>query len=537
MLLSEPLTLMAASVVERLFPPAGLTDTYQVVVSLNLLNASVKQKWGKRVTSYAYLKGMAACLFLWLLYHPIEGVRIFWDAAGKIAYFHLCGRQFSFHYVPLLHRYRQKMQEAALTPLSWDGIQRQLIAADLFCEATGYQPAEDAHDDSQTAKADRPDADAQRATELRQFMVDFGRRDLNERVKQLSGVPFEAGDERPRIHTETTGAAEGQTVSANRRATRRKSAKYPKLCTDKRRCLEVALKFDPFGTSQFELRRPSDHWKMRVARYTGFNLKTIADFIADNRPPECRIPGLSLVAGQHYFLQRSTWQWRNLTRSRCLLLIGHYNYLAKKNTLYNLCITYQMACYLGAQFPRLRFMNVLNYSRLTVHRRLYTLHALLTLPRGSKARVLKVWIIVDQYRELSDYDIRSMPAPLYREYCQAADYRHPFSIVRKKGRTGLIAYSRFHLLPPIYRKIKIYGHYAQVTNVRGKIAVYSLLREEFDSDFIYDRVWWDEHRHSVMGRCGDIEVLIQDIFSERKQSWEWGIRINSRWRQQVQSRG
>jgi hypothetical protein len=173
---------------------------------------------------------------------------------------------------------------------------------------------------------------------------------------------------------------------------------------------------------------------------------------------------------------------------------------------------------------------VLNYSRMTVGYRLYTLHALLSVPPRSKARQLKVWMGVDRQRLLADYDTKSVTEHLYQEYCQTADYRRAFSIVRQGRRVGLVAYSRFHLLPPIYRRIKIYGHYAQVTNTHGKMAVYSLLRESFDSDFIYDKVWFDEKSHSVMGRCGDIEIVIQDIFSERRSEWDWGIRINPIWR-------
>ena len=53
----------AGVVVERLFPPDSARSALCILAALNLLNASVKQPWGARMVTYAYIKGMASCMF------------------------------------------------------------------------------------------------------------------------------------------------------------------------------------------------------------------------------------------------------------------------------------------------------------------------------------------------------------------------------------------------------------------------------------------------------------------------------------------
>ena len=106
--------LLAADVVEYRFPPKNREDVMTLVASLNLLNAAIKKPIGKEVTTYRYIKGHVAILFLWLLYHPIEGVDIYYDKEERIAYFKVPDYQFSFHQVPFMRFY--EIQIAHLLP-------------------------------------------------------------------------------------------------------------------------------------------------------------------------------------------------------------------------------------------------------------------------------------------------------------------------------------------------------------------------------------------------------------------------------------
>ena len=94
--------LRAAMLVEQTFPPRDQQSVYALAAALNLLNAVIKTKEGRKQVSYGYIKGMVSCTFFWLLKHPVEGVDIYWDNEQQVAYVRVGGLQFSYHYVPLL---------------------------------------------------------------------------------------------------------------------------------------------------------------------------------------------------------------------------------------------------------------------------------------------------------------------------------------------------------------------------------------------------------------------------------------------------
>ena len=488
---SEAYALKAAAVVEDGFPPQTADDVYRLTAALNLLNAVAKQPFGNLVTSYPYIKGMAACLFLWLLYHPLEHVDIYWNPEAQLTYFRIYGRQFSFHYVPLLSSYQSVMQQRQLQEILWDGVQRQRIAVKLFDEAAGCLP--------------RLPRRRQRA--LRQLMTGFGLQQLMDRISSMKQVEQlvqkdellrQTDNSNLRRRNWTTGKGE-------------MNGPMPNISSWKWRSMSLALKFNPWRVESFELTRRGDSWKVRVARYDGCNYADVVRTIAGNRPELFPSPDIRLVRGHHYFLRRSNWRWKNLTILRCLLLLAHYNYLTVEGQRYNLCITYALACHLGQQFPKLRFLNVLNYSRMTVHRRLYTYRALLSVPPRSKSRCLKVWMVVDREFLLRDFDLGSLPPLLWRQYASAPDYYQFFQRVEHRGRVGLVAYSRFHLLRTVYADIHVSGHYAQVMNDEGKWAIYSLMKERFESDFIYDRIWYDHERFAVMALVDGQPVVIHEM--------------------------
>ena len=215
-----------------------------------------------------------------------------------------------------------------------------------------------------------------------------------------------------------------------------------------------------------------------------------------------------MLPGRYYFLnrlKRVTWvseYWK-------VLFLTQNNYLKDGSRYKNLCITYNIARYLALHFPSLRFACTLNFNRLQVRPRLYTLSALECVPAGSNARRLKVWLVVDHDNSLKGFDAALLPAWLIDEYMSAEDYYAEYEIVSgANGRKGIYAYRHHHLLPPVYRDIQIRNYYAYVTGDNGRQAIYSLAQERFVSDFIYQEVYYDTRLGAIVGKVDGAEHIV-----------------------------
>ena len=277
--------------------------------------------------------------------------------------------------------------------------------------------------------------------------------------------------------------------------------------------LTLALKFNGWWEQEFALSRMGDRHIYNIVAYTGGNYSQLVHTIVGRRPLRYIRPEKLMKKGWHYFLRRSNWAWVHMTYTRYLILVAHYNYLRWHGRLYNLCITYGLARYLAAAYPQLRFLNVLNFTRFKVHRRVYTAKDLQRLGLNSKSRKLKVWMVIDPLLLLGNLDIESLPQKLLAEYRDAADYYTFFRIVRVHGKVGLLAYEHFHLLPAIYQEIVICGHYAHVMNDEGKWAVYSLMEEEFETDFIFSAIFFDPSLYIVVGHMEGEEIILHDMLN------------------------
>lgn len=513
---------MAAAVVEQAFPPVTVNDIHRIVAALNLLNAIVKLPDGRELTSYHYIKGMVACLFIWLLYHPQEGVLIDWDEQEDITYINVDGIQYSFHYVPLLRYYVKHRNRVGLTRQLWDGQQRQLIAVQLFKEAVG---------------GSLPQVREEESRKLLRLMRNYNTRKIVRRINGLEGVEvyIRESPPQPPVREKTVPSVQ------KRRRHRIKQLKqlrifverhlpHPNLPTTKygawkqqvlawkdTKCqhlynLTLALKFNGWWEEEFELSRKGDNHVCRVVCYTGKNYGHLVSALVHGRPLYYIRPERLMHPGWRYFIRRTNWAWCHMTYTHYLLMQGHYNYLTVDGQCHSLCITYGLARYLAKAFPQLRFINVLNFTRFRVHRRVYSYKDLQCVPLHSKSRQLKVWMVVDPLLLLGDLDVTSLPKKLITEYKEAEDYDQFFQIEHCKGKMGLVAYSRYHLLPTIYKDIFIYGHYAHVLNDEGKWAIYSLLEEAFLTDFLYDRIYYDPYLYIVVGCKGEEKNIIHDMF-------------------------
>lgn len=508
---------MAAWEVEHLFPPSSIDTTYRILVSLNLLNAIVKQPVGRELTSYNYIKGMAACMFLWLLYHPMDDVSIWWDSGGSLTYFQLRGRQFSFHFVPLLSHYSGKMQQVGLQSLKWDGLRMQEIGMELFEQAV----------------PELPQLDDVTSLALQQRMKEFGVWQLRTRVRGMSGVddvpgllPPQAPPQEKACHSSRKKPKQQKEMTTqhvpqmprHRFVTRTSRCVLPyrhytvNAFCERRLCLEVALKFNIWRASGFELHRRDDIWCVKALRYTGKNYQQLVDTIVGNHPRANVRPKSMLEKGSLYYLCRTDRIWHRVSPSRHMLLLAHYNYLRIGFQNFNLCVTHAVALYLAQLFPALRFVNVLNYTRMTCHRYTYGYLQLLNIPPNSQSRWKKVWLVNDPCGLLSDFDVDSIPKPILNEYLMADDYYQYFQVVTRNGCEGLVAYSRFHLLRPVWAKVKLQGHYAYVMAHNRKWAIYSLMEECFVSGFVYNSIWFDKEREVIVGRIENEIVDIHELY-------------------------
>ena len=515
---------LAAVVVEQSFPPANQQDVLRMVTALNLLNAIVKQPEGRQLTSYHYIKGMVACLFVWLLYHPQEEVEIDWDSAGDITYICVRGTQYSFHYVPLVRHYVKLTNRRGLTPQTWDGEQRQLMAVELLHSALDKQ---------------MPLVGEEETKGLLIMMRRYNIRKVINRINDLDGVEPIVREIVPEQ------VASRQQVEVMREKRQRGVRLIKKLHTfverhlphphspwikyggwkkqaalwkDRPECrhlynLTIALKFSGWWEVEMELTRDYDDHCYQVVRYTGDNYQHLVSSLVNGRPLYYIRPERLMHKGWHYFIRRANWRWTHMTYTRYLLMKSHYNYVTIDGVSHNLCITYGLARYLASAYPRLRFINVLNFTRFKVHRRIYSDKDLKRVPLHSKARQLKVWMVADPLLLLGDLDVKSLPKQLVADYVKAPDFKDFFRVEHHNGRVGLLAYGRFHLLPTIYQQIQLYGHYAHVKNDEGKWADYSLLLEEFVTDFIFDKIYYDPCLYVVVGCQGNDKVILHDMFN------------------------
>ena len=392
-------TVMACAMVERTFPPSTTNEVERIAASLNLLNAIVKLEAGKLLTSYNYIKGMAGCLFVWLLHHPIEGIELYLDEEEDVTFVCIKGMQYSFHHVPVVRYYVKLRNGEGLTKLKWDGVQRQAIAAELFHRAIGALPK----------------VSNEEGENLIYMMRHCSTKKIIRKINELDGVPPIIKEETPQSDTNAPlkhHPSRVRRIGGLRKFVERHlpSPNHPekdygewKQQAEKWRNtkneylykLTLSLKFNGWWEQKFVLTRKGDTHVYRVVSYTGDNYSDLVRSIMGKRPLAYIRPERLMRRGWHYFLKRSSWSWVHMTYTRYLLLTGHYNNLRIGGKDYNLCITYRMARYLSVAYPELRFINVLNFTRFKVRRKVYSAKDLQKVGLYSKSRELKVWMVVD----------------------------------------------------------------------------------------------------------------------------------------------
>ena len=500
---TEKLAVGAAVMVGRLFPPSNAEETLQVLVALNLLNAFVKQPDGGLIVTYRYIKGMAAQLLIYLLEHPIEGVDVYMDTCEGISYFRVFGVQVSFHYLPFYRPLVSLLSSATAKPQHWDGLRLQEIAAEMMIwlcpEALKFTQEE-------AAKA-RWDM-----LHYRHKPTDFSR--VKQKTKadvvkvQLKQKSKPANKKRKKI----------KKAELRRRKLRRDRwlpfHRPSSFLEDQCESLQAALTARPWLQSRFMLYRRKDNCLIPFIRYDGTNYNKVMNYLIGSSRRIVRPAENQMQSGQYYFLSRQKQVIRVSDYWKVLFLTQN-TYLKEGRLYKNLCITYNMACYLALHYPSLRFVCTLNFNRQLIRPKFYTLNGLENVPPNSKTRLLKVWLIIDKDFRLKGFDVATLPKHLIEEYAKTEDYYAEYEIVAgPDGRKGIYAYRRHWLLPPVYRDISIRNYYAHVTGENSKQAIYSLAQERFVSDFVYHEVYYDTSLGAIIGRVdgGEHIVYVFDLW-------------------------
>ena len=386
--------LLAADVVENKFPPKNLEDVMSLVASLNLLNAAVKTPIGQGVTTYRYIKGHVGLLFVWLLYHPIEGADIYYHREEHVTYFKVPGYQFSFHQVPFMSFFYSKFSQ--LQPQKWDGLQLQPIAIEVFQSISNQKEMLSKYSND----------------ELINMMLSFSKNDMRSQLSEISDYDFLPIQKNP------PKAAKHM----NRNSKIQDTIKYPyKISKDKERCLYLALKFNGFNYMEYEHYRLNDPYCIVVVYYDGSNYKRMMHLFYGKKT-NTMFPKFKLEEGKHYYLDRSNKQLKALTfEQHCIFRIKYPN-LIFYNRCFTLCISYNLAVYLSKYFPDLRFVNLLNYYMGGSENLIYTPDLLEHEPQDSRARYEKVWIVIDEMNSLKKCNISAFPQELLEEYYHMPDF-------------------------------------------------------------------------------------------------------------------
>lgn len=471
--------LTAGVVVERTFPPESPRAVFRILTALNLLNAGVKTDVGRNVVTYGYIKGMAARLLLHLAANPVSGVDIYWSLDDRVVYFSVYRVQVSFHYVPYLPELRAYKPLLTSKPQQWSGMQLQAVAVELFRVAN------------------------------RQAMFWNDEEDDCVRRKMLEFRVSATTPPKRRIRIEKPAPMPQKTVLPVLPKTKRGHIARPTYQEDKELSLRKALSFNVWVARQFVLWRRDTRMLTPIARFDGTNHRGLMNLFKGVDQRLAERDRKRMVRGRFYYVSPQR-EIRALQRSQYLIKLSQWGYLFEGGLCHNLFLTYGIVRYLAVLYPTLKFLCRLDYNRWLERRHFYTRETLYSVPFDSPARWLKVWMVADTDRLLADFDPSLLPQRLIDEYKAAGDVLADFEVTQGvDGLMGILAYGRLQLLPNRYYCIRLRGFFAHVQERKGSLwAIYSLGCECFDTDFIYERIWYDNQRAAILGLVGGEEQVI-----------------------------
>ncbi|MBR1652642.1 MAG: hypothetical protein IJ692_04545 [Alloprevotella sp.] len=353
--------------------PGNASDTLRTLAALNLLNAAVKQPWGKRVVGYPFIKGHAAHLMAHLLAHPQADVSCYLDRNADVAYFCVCGIQVSFHHIPLTRLLRHHMKQAVCSPQAWNNLQLQRIAADFETWAGMV------------------------ATEMNHAAPSlFGNRISgkdNAASREAQGFGWNIGDRSMPVEE------------------------------DRMESLREALRFHIWDCKRAVLYSPVSGRTLHLMRYDGSNYHLLTDYLIAQAGAKKLSREESMAIGRFYHVTH-TGKMRASSPHSNLFWLSRFPFLLQGDSLRCLLLTYDIARWLAHRFPRLVFVYVPEFRIVSEQvnnplRHFYTLSELLDMPADAPQRAGRTWLPVDTAHFLHPHLLRRIPNRFLDAYMTA----------------------------------------------------------------------------------------------------------------------
>lgn len=113
--------------------PQSTKELFQILCSMNLINAALKSKEFNDEIYYGMLKPKVSMLLEYIIENNSDfTIEIYVDDSKYCAYIELYNLQFSFHNISIGEKLKGFIKSPLNKPVNWKGLRLQKIAGELF---------------------------------------------------------------------------------------------------------------------------------------------------------------------------------------------------------------------------------------------------------------------------------------------------------------------------------------------------------------------------------------------------------------------
>lgn len=123
--------------------PISISNLFQVLCAMNLINAALKKKEFKQEVYYGMLKPKVSKLLRYVLENDQLkfDIKFYINSSEYCAYIEVYGLQFSFHNITIDEQLKEFIDSPKNKPKAWKGVRLQKIAGELFDYANNNKEA------------------------------------------------------------------------------------------------------------------------------------------------------------------------------------------------------------------------------------------------------------------------------------------------------------------------------------------------------------------------------------------------------------
>jgi len=117
--------------------PKTTDELFQIICSMNLINAAIKIKEFKKIVYYGMIKPQISKLLIYLIESDnlkLE-TQFYIDSENRCLYIEVYDLQFSFHDIKIDEQLKKFIDSSANKVQAWRGIKLQKVAVELFIYA------------------------------------------------------------------------------------------------------------------------------------------------------------------------------------------------------------------------------------------------------------------------------------------------------------------------------------------------------------------------------------------------------------------